>query len=65
MSIRWNCPYCKAEGWEQGTEKVSPRFDHDRPDGRRCRAAERARVAGIPACHLDVPPAGSSRYTDG
>jgi hypothetical protein len=38
---RWGpCPHCGATGWEVVGGIVNPRFDHDRPDGRRCRAAE-------------------------
>ncbi len=44
---RWNCSYCGASGWESGTERISPRFDHDRPDGKRCKKAEKARIAGM------------------
>jgi len=43
---RWKCPHCSIEGWSTGREKTNPLFDHDMPDGRRCRRAERAHEAG-------------------
>lgn len=39
-NTRWTCPHCRAEGWQTGREQVSPRYDHDTVNGKRCRKAE-------------------------
>lgn len=46
---RWECPDCGAAGWGAVSSTLfRPQFDHDRPDGRRCRAAAR-RGRSVPA----------------
>lgn len=46
---RWECPDCGASGWGAVSSTLfRPQFDHDRPDGRRCRAAAR-RGRSVPA----------------
>lgn len=47
MNRRWGpCPHCGAEGWEAVGQKVGGLFDHDRPDGKKCRKAEEDRKKG-------------------
>lgn len=39
-NTRWACPHCGAEGWDDAGNRVSGRYDHDRPNGGKCRKAE-------------------------
>ena len=40
---RWTCQFCKASGWWTPSTHIglSPLFDHDRPQGGKCRAVEK------------------------
>jgi len=47
---RWTCQFCKASGWWTPSTHIglSSLFDHDRPQGGKCRAVEKH----CPACRF-------------